>query len=46
MFSKQQQVAKIWPKLKQSRKPHIWAIWGLRVNKQVKNLREVSKESS
>ena len=33
-------------KTKKSRKPHACGIWGLRVNRQVKNERAVSKEGA
>ena len=44
-FLKEQEVAIKWLKLKQSRKPHICDIRGLRVNKQVENPRAALKES-
>ena len=43
-FQNQQEVAKKWLKLKQSRKPHICGIRRLSVNSQVKNSRVVSKK--
>ena len=38
-----QQVLKKWLKLKQSRKPNICGIWGLRINRQVNNSHAVWK---
>ena len=42
-FLKRQEVAKTWLELKQSRKPQICGIRGLRVNGQVKTPREARK---